>query len=115
MRSSALTLQTDALSGELRSLRRRSQLTADERDRVCTGSSTIELYRDAIAVVGSMLEIDFPSAVELIKPFDGNARKVLAALEAMSRRAARDADDARHCLRRTGRPHAAAPSAPSRQ
>ena len=40
-----------------------------------------------------MLEIDFPSAVRLVKPFDDNARKVLATLEAMTHRVVRDADE----------------------
>ncbi|MFT8246916.1 putative bifunctional diguanylate cyclase/phosphodiesterase [Roseomonas sp. BN140053] len=37
----------------------------------------VRIYRDAIDVFGSMLEIDFPSAVEFIVPFDDNARRLL--------------------------------------
>ena len=64
----------------------------NDRDELLRLAADVRLYHDAIEVVGSMLEIDFASAVALIKPFDGNARKVLAALDAMSRRALRDAD-----------------------
>ena len=83
-----LTQQTEALAEEL-SIYAAEAASADEREELIELVGEIRLYRDAIAVVGSMLEIDFPSAVELIKPFDGNARKVLASLEAMTRRAAR--------------------------
>lgn len=89
---SDLTEQTDALASELTSYASAS-VYADDRAELTQLVGDVRLYRDAIRVVGSMLEIDFPSAVELIKPFDEIARKVLAALDAMTRRAARDADE----------------------
>ena len=63
----------------------------DERTELTRLIADIRLYHDAIAVVGSMLAIDFPSAVELIKPFDGIARNSLAALETMRRQVEREA------------------------
>ena len=37
-------------------------------------------YRDMIRVVGSMLELDFPSAVAVVRPFDANARRMMIEL-----------------------------------
>jgi diguanylate cyclase (GGDEF)-like protein len=86
-----LTQKTEALAEELGSYARTS-VSADDRAELMRLVSDIRLYRDAIDVVGSMLAIDFPSAVELIKPFDGNARRVLASLDAMTRRAGAEAE-----------------------
>ena len=48
-------------------------------------------YRDTITVVGSLLELDFPSAVELVRPFDDNSRKMLARLSGLVDTAVRNA------------------------
>ena len=48
-------------------------------------------YGDAIDVFGSMLEIDFPSAVAFFRPFDENATRVLALINAIASRAVQDA------------------------
>ncbi len=89
---SGLMEQTESLARDL-GVYAKASIDLDERGELTRLIADLRLYRDAIAVVGSMVEIDFPSAVELIEPFDGNVRKVLAALEAMSRQAARDAND----------------------
>ena len=75
----SLTAESKQLANQLSAYAAASTNTGvrDELNRLVVA---VLLYRDAIDVVGSMLEIDFPSAVELIKPFDGNARKVLASL-----------------------------------
>ena len=86
-----LTQKSDALAEELGSFARMS-VSPKDRAELELLVSDIRLYRDAIDVVGSMLAIDFPSAVELIKPFDGNARRVLASLDSMTRRAGEDAE-----------------------
>ena len=44
----------------------------------------LQTYRGAIEIVGSMLELDFASAVALVRPFDGNTRSILAALSALA-------------------------------
>jgi diguanylate cyclase (GGDEF)-like protein len=86
-----LTQKTDALAEELGTYAKMS-VSAEDRAELMRLVSDIRLYRDAIDVVGSMLAIDFLSAVELIKPFDGNASRVLTSLDAMTRRAATEAE-----------------------
>lgn len=54
-------------------------------------AADVRVYRDAIEVFGSMLEIDFPSAVEFFRPFDRNATKVLDRINAITSRSAGDA------------------------
>jgi diguanylate cyclase (GGDEF)-like protein len=51
--------------------------TRQRLDAVVTDLGT---YRGAIEVVGSMLELDFASAVAFVRPFDGNTRSMLAGL-----------------------------------
>ena len=83
--------QTTALSEELNTYALASASRTDH-DELIGLIADIRLYRDMIDVVGSMLAIDFPSAVRMIKPFDDNARKVLASLETMTRRAVGNAE-----------------------
>jgi diguanylate cyclase (GGDEF)-like protein len=72
----------------------------DARAAAATGADRLELvdvaakvrvYRDAIDVFGSMLEIDFASAVEFFRPFDRNASEVLSLINAITDRSVRDA------------------------
>ncbi len=51
----------------------------------------LRLYSEAIDVFGSMLEIDFPSAVAFFSPFDANAAKVLGRINAIAGLAVADA------------------------
>jgi diguanylate cyclase (GGDEF)-like protein len=88
----ALTEQTDHLAKELAAYASASPNANDQQELIDLVRE-VTLYRDTIDVVGSMLEIDFPSAVELIKPFDAHARKVLASLDAMTHRAGLEADE----------------------
>jgi diguanylate cyclase (GGDEF)-like protein len=53
----------------------------------------IRIYHDAIEVFGSMLELDFGSAVAFIQPFDSNAGAVLAALGTLARHAVHAANE----------------------
>ena len=90
--SADLIAQTTALSEELNVYAQASASKADH-DELIGLVTDIRLYRDMIDVVGSMLAIDFPSAVRMIKPFDDNARRVLASLETMTRRAVGSAEE----------------------
>ena len=63
----------------------------DQLKRVDAMASDLQTYRGAIEVVGSILELDFTSAVALIRPFDGNTRATLSALSGLVDDAMRDA------------------------
>jgi diguanylate cyclase (GGDEF)-like protein len=62
-----------------------------ERDAILRVTSDLRVYRDAIEVFGSMLEIDFPSAVEFFRPFDKNAAGVLQQIDDIADGAVKDA------------------------
>jgi diguanylate cyclase (GGDEF)-like protein len=64
---------------------------AGARDDLRIVASEVRIYRDAIDVFGSMLEIDFNSAVAFFKPFDKNASKVLGLINAITTRSVHDA------------------------
>lgn len=51
----------------------------------------VKRYSDAVDVLGSMLEIDFPSAVSMLAPFDNHARKVATLLAHMAESTSRSA------------------------
>ena len=61
------------------------------KDDVRQVAADIRFYRDAIDVFGTMLEVDFSSAVEFFRPFDNNARKVLGLIRTIAGRAVQDA------------------------
>jgi diguanylate cyclase (GGDEF)-like protein len=86
-----LTLAADRLASDLTTYAGTSTTDAD-RTELTQLAGAVRLYRDAIGVVGSMLEIDFPSAVEFIQPFDENANKVLTSLARMTGRAVSNGD-----------------------
>jgi diguanylate cyclase (GGDEF)-like protein len=52
----------------------------------------VRTYRDAIEVFGSMLEMDFASAAEFIRPFDGNAQALLGSIGKVAGHAMQDAN-----------------------
>nr|WP_321983073.1 diguanylate cyclase [uncultured Lichenicoccus sp.] len=103
------TLQASKATGldvaaESQRLAKGASLVADDLERQITGVDTaddraclvrlvsdIRLYRDSIGVFGSMLDLDFASAVEFISPFDANAGKVLDQLDTIARHATEDA------------------------
>jgi diguanylate cyclase (GGDEF)-like protein len=87
-----LTEQTEALAKELTDFAATSP-NADDSQELARLVKDIRIYPDAIGVVGSMLAIDFPGAVGIIKRFDDDAQRVLTALDVMTQRAARDADE----------------------
>jgi diguanylate cyclase (GGDEF)-like protein len=64
---------------------------AAERDDILQVVAKIRVYGEAIDVFGSMLEIDFPSAVEFFRPFDKNAAEVLQMIGDIADRAVTDA------------------------
>jgi diguanylate cyclase (GGDEF)-like protein len=78
-----LVAQTSALADKVEAEARDIGEDADQAD-VVQVAAEIRIYRDAIDVFGSMLEIDFPSAVEIFRPFDSNARKVLALIKTVA-------------------------------
>ena len=63
----------------------------DKVKRVHAVAGDLATYRGAIEVVGSILELDFTSAVALIRPFDANTRTTLAALSGLVDDAVHDA------------------------
>nr|WP_294529579.1 EAL domain-containing protein [uncultured Rhodopila sp.] len=65
---------------------------AADRAELLDAAAKLRVYRDAIDVFGSMLEIDFASAVEFFRPFDKNASEVLGLIDAISRRSIHDAN-----------------------
>ncbi len=85
------------LVGETASLA--DDLDAQSRDIVAEAqragisqiAAEVRIYRDAIEVFGSMLEIDFPSAVEFFRPFDSNAKRVLNQIKTIANDAIGDA------------------------
>jgi len=86
----SLIARASALADDLES--QAHDIGLDEgRAGVIQVASDIRLYRDAIDVFGSMLEIDFPSAVEFFSPFDRNATRVLDLIQATAGRATREA------------------------
>ena len=88
----------------IESLLARTAALADSLDDRASAASTetgrtelrrvaaeVRIYRDAIDVFGSMLEIDFASAVEFFQPFDTNASRVLGMINAITSRSIHDA------------------------
>ena len=86
----ALVAQTSALGGAVEAQAADIGVNEGKAD-VLKAASDIRLYRDAIDVFGTMLEIDFPSAVEFFRPFDANATKVLGLINSIADRAILDA------------------------
>jgi diguanylate cyclase (GGDEF)-like protein len=82
-----------ALDGVLMELRTwHDRLPAgDARARVEAVTSDLGTYRGAIEVVGSMLDLDFASAVAFVRPFDGNTRTMLAGLSRLVENAMHEA------------------------
>ena len=90
---------TDAITNLLSQLDRvladlaayQTLLPAGQHERLQSVIGDLQTYRGAIEVVGSMLELDFASAVALIRPFDGNTRSILAALSELAEETVHDA------------------------
>ena len=81
-----LVTQTASLADDLE--RQAGEVSiAAERANILRVVASARIYRDAIDVFGSMLEIDFPSAVEFFRPFDRNATEVLALIKDIADRA----------------------------
>ncbi len=89
-RIARLVAKTSALAGDLDSQAGTIASDTDRADLVQVVAD-VRLYRDAIDVFGSMLEIDFASAVEFFGPFDQNAAKVLRRITVIANRALSDA------------------------
>ena len=87
----ALTRQTGALADGLDRYAQATH-TPDDREALHRLIPALRTYGGTISVIGSMLEIDFASAVEMIRPFDDNANSVLAGLDSISRRMVHEAE-----------------------
>ena len=86
----SLATELSTLSGKLSAFRNgQSETTHTALDRIL---GELDQYRDTVLVVGSMLDLDFSSAVELVRPFDQNAERMLTAF---SDAAAKAVDEAR--------------------
>jgi diguanylate cyclase (GGDEF)-like protein len=85
-----LVTQTASLADDLAAQGGNTGMAA-ERDDILQVVAKIRVYGEAIDVFGSMLEIDFPSAVEFFRPFDKNATKVLEMIGDIADRAVTDA------------------------
>ena len=86
----SLVAQTSALADKVQAVARDIGVDESKTD-VLQVVLDIRNYRDAIDVFGSMLEIDFPSAVQFFRPFDSNAKKVLGLINTIAERAILDA------------------------
>ena len=85
----SLADELNTLSGKLSGYRdSQSEGTRAELNRVL---GELTQYRDTVVVVGSMLDLDFSSAVELVRPFDRNAERMLAAFGEVAARAVGEA------------------------
>ncbi len=90
-----LVAQATTLADDLTALA--NQVTiASERHNIQQVAADVRVYRDAIEVFGSMLEIDFPSAVGFFRPFDANAAQVLATIRGLADHAVTDANNRAH-------------------
>jgi len=87
----ALTRQTSALADGLDRYAQATH-TPEDREALHRLIPALRTYGGTISVIGSMLEIDFASAVEMIRPFDDNANSVLAGLDSISRRMVHEAE-----------------------
>jgi diguanylate cyclase (GGDEF)-like protein len=85
-----LVMQTTSLADDLATQGWNTGM-AVERDDILQVVAKIRVYGEAIDVFGSMLEIDFPSAVEFFRPFDKNAAEVLQMIGDIADRAVTDA------------------------
>ncbi|HEY4040877.1 MAG TPA: EAL domain-containing protein [Rhodopila sp.] len=85
-----LLQQTTSLAHDLEALAGRFAQEA-EHGEILRVASDVRVYCSAIEVFGSMLEIDFPSAVEFFRPFDKNATQVLQSIQEIASRAVRNA------------------------
>ena len=65
-----LGAQVDDLIGELRKFHD-TQVTSSQADAINDAVKELENYRQALEFVGSMLDLDFASAVGFIQPFNG--------------------------------------------
>ncbi len=83
----ATTALADQLDDEARDVS-----MAGEHHAILGVTSDLRVYRDAIDVFGSMLEIDFASAVEFFRPFDKNAARVLDLINQIADGAVKDAN-----------------------
>ena len=75
---SALTKQIESIRARLASLE--IDIGPTHAPALRTVRADLARYRDTIVVVGSMLEVDFDTAVELVHPFDSNAQLMVANL-----------------------------------
>ena len=87
-----LTARIEQARARLASLGTRMPASAP-RQELAVLRSNLARYRDTIKVVGSMLEMDFPSAVALVRPFDANAHQTIAELTGLADNVARSARD----------------------
>ena len=85
-----LVMQTASLADDLATQGWNTGM-AVESDDILQVVAKIRVYGEAIDVFGSMLEIDFPSAVEFFRPFDKNAAEVLQMIGDIADRAVADA------------------------
>ncbi len=86
----SLAARTTALADYLDAQARDIDMNA-ERDAILRVTSDLLVYRDAIEGFGSMLEIDFPSAVVFFRPFEKNAAAVLQQIDEIAAGVVKDA------------------------
>ncbi len=88
--AAGLVARTSALGADLQR-QERSSISARSRVNLTHLINELWLYGSAIDVFGSMLEIDFASAVEFFRPFDQNAARVMALINTVAQDAVQDA------------------------
>jgi diguanylate cyclase (GGDEF)-like protein len=97
-----LTQRIDQLRADLATIEAAAN-PAEPRPALGPVRDELSRYSDTIRVVGTMLEVDFMSAVELVRPFDANATRMIDDLNTIAdnvvsdagRRARRSAQGAR--------------------
>jgi diguanylate cyclase (GGDEF)-like protein len=90
-----LVAQTTTLGDDLEALAGQVSL-ATERHDIQQVAASVRVYRGAMEVFGSMLEIDFASAVGFFRPFDANAAQVLATIKYIADNAVNNAKARAH-------------------
>jgi diguanylate cyclase (GGDEF)-like protein len=86
----SLVKRATALANSLDSQASATSAPADHAD-ILKVADEVRIYGDAIDVFGSMLELDFDSAVGFFKPFDSNASQVLGQITTITNRSIHDA------------------------
>ena len=88
--AAGLVARTSSLAADLQR-QEQSSISPHSRANLARLVDELWLYGGAIDVFGSMLEIDFPSAIAFFRPFDQNAARVMTLINTIAEGAVQDA------------------------